>query len=395
MEIKISNYIKNRLAGDYQIWFIVILLNTFGLLIQFSAKGKLSMGGAFEPMASIIKSLAILGFSFWLMAWVSRRNYIKLTQLAHIALIFSWIFIALALKWGESKGGASRWIELGPISFMPSDMAKLCLTASLAKIFSTRQSDPSKYNFPLFLIILAEIGITCFLIMLSNFSTSFLIFVTSIVLMIFGRVPIAQITGIITVVIGVAIIVVTFEIGQRAATVKSRIKTYVTRTLSTSSTSEAKKILDKGDNYQLKRSWYAIATGALIPKGPGNSQFRFFLSQAESDFIYAIILEEYGLIFGLALPLLFIWFMWRGASAIKYSEKPLGGLLSAGLTCTIVVQAFVNMLVAVGAGPVTGQPMPMISAGGTSLIFTAISIGLILSISRDKENKISDPKPVI
>jgi cell division protein FtsW len=145
----------------------------------------------------------------------------------------------------------------------------------------------------------------------------------------------------------------------------------------------------------LKRSWYAIATGALIPKGPGNSQFRYLLSQAESDFIYAIILEEYGLIFGLAIPLLFIWFMWRGASAIKYSEKPLGGLLSAGLTCTIVLQAFINMLVAVGAGPVTGQPMPMISAGGTSLIFTALSIGLILSISRDKENKISDPKPVI
>ncbi len=394
MESRITNYIKNRLAGDYQIWFIVILLNTFGLLIQFSAKGKLSMGGPFEPMASIIKSLFILGLSFYLMAWVSRKNYIKVTKIAHIALIFSWILILIALKFGESKGGASRWLELGPISFMPSDMAKLCLTASLAKIFSTRQSDQSSYNFPLFLIILAEIGITCFLIMLSNFSTSVLIFFTSIVLMMFGRVPLAQITGIITVVVSIAIIVVTFEIGQRAATVKARIKTFATRTLSTS-TKETKKIQDKGDMYQLKRSWYAIATGALIPKGPGNSQFRYLLSQAESDFIYAIILEEYGLIFGLAIPLLFIWFMWRGASAIKYSEKPLGGLLSAGLTCTIVLQAFINMLVAVGAGPVTGQPMPMISAGGTSLIFTALSIGLILSISRDKENKISDPKPVI
>ena len=394
METRITNYIKNRLAGDYQIWFIVILLNTFGLLIQFSAKGKLSMGGPFEPMASIIKSLVLLGISFYLMAWVSRKNYIKVTRIAHIALIFSWILILIALKFGESKGGASRWLELGPISFMPSDMAKLCLTASLAKIFSTRQSDQSSYNFPLFLIILAEIGITCFLIMLSNFSTSALIFLTSIVLMMFGRVPLAQITGIITVVVSIAIIVVTFEIGQRAATVKARIKTFATRTLSTS-TKETKKIQDKGDTYQLKRSWYAIATGALIPKGPGNSQFRFLLSQAESDFIYAIILEEYGLIFGLAIPLLFIWFMWRGASAIKYSEKPLGGLLSAGLTCTIVLQAFINMLVAVGAGPVTGQPMPMISAGGTSLIFTALSIGLILSISRDKENKISDPKPVI
>lgn len=394
METRITNYIKNRLAGDYQIWFIVILLNTFGLLIQFSAKAKLSMDGPFEPMASIIKSLVLLGISFYLMAWVSRKNYIKLTRFVHIALVFSWILILIALKFGESKGGASRWLELGPISFMPSDMAKLCLTASLAKIFSTRQSDPSAYTFPLFLIILAEIGITCFLIMLSNFSTSILIFTTSIVLMMFGRVPLAQVTGIVTVVVSIAIIVVTFEIGQRAATVKARLRTFATRTLSTS-TKESKKNQDKGDAYQLKRSWYAIATGALIPKGPGNSQFRFLLSQAESDFIYAIILEEYGLIFGLAIPLLFIWFMWRGASAIKYSEKPLGGLLSAGLTCTIVSQAFINMLVAVGAVPVTGQPIPMISAGGTSLIFTALSIGLILSISRDKENKNIDPKPVI
>jgi cell division protein FtsW len=394
METKITNYIKNRLAGDYRIWLIVILLNTFGLLIQFSAKGKLSMDGPFEPIASIIKSLAILGFSFWLMAWTSQKNYIKLTRLAHIALVFSWILIVFALKFGESKGGASRWIELGPISFMPSDMAKLCLTASLAKIFSTRQTDPSAYNFTLFLIILAEIGITCFLIMLSNFSTSILIFTTSIVLMIFGRVPTAQITGIIAVVVSIAIIVVYFEIGQRASTVKARLKAYATRTLSTS-TKEAEKIQDKGDSYQLKRSWYAIATGALIPKGPGNSQFRYLLSQAESDFIYAIILEEYGLTAGLAIPILFILFTWRGASAIKYSEKPLGGLLSAGLTFTIVLQAFVNMLVAVGAIPVTGQPMPMISAGGTSLIFTAISIGLILSISRDKVNKISELKPVI
>ena len=394
MESKITQYIKSRLLGDYQIWFIVILLNTFGLLIQFSAKGKLSMSGPFEPMASIVKSIVILGFSFWLMTYVSRKDYIKLTKFAHVALIFSWILIVVALKFGASKGGASRWIELGPISFMPSDMAKLCLTASLAKIFSTRQSDQSSYNLPLFLVILAEIGITCFLIMLSNFSTAILIFGTSIVLMFFGRVPRSQIIGIVMVVISIAFIVVTFEIGQRAATVKARITTFVRRT-TMEDKNQKLSIEDKGDNYQLKRSWFAISTGALIPKGPGNSQFRYLLSQAESDFIYAIILEEYGILFGLAIPLLFIWFMWRGAAAIKYSGKPLGGLLSAGLTCTIVLQAFINMLVAVGAGPVTGQPMPMISAGGTSLIFTAISIGLILSISRDKEMSVGELKPVI
>jgi cell division protein FtsW len=379
------------LAGDYQIWFIVFLLNTFGLLIQFSAKGKLNMSGPFDPITNMLKSMVILGLSFFLMSWFSRQNYIKMTQFSHIALIFSWILILIALKFGESKGGASRWIELGPISFMPSDMAKLCLTASLAKDFSTRQADQSSYNWVMFFWLLFKIGMTCFLIMLSNFSTSILIFGTSIVLMFFGRVPIMQIVYIVSAVFMLAVGVVFFEVGQRAKTVKSRISNFNSRI----NEKESKQLNKKGDDYQLYRSWYAIATGALTPKGPGKSQQRYFLSQAESDFIYAIILEEYGIIIGLFIPILFLWFMYRGASVIRFSVKPLGGLLSAGLTFSIVLQAFINMLVSVGAGPVTGQPMPMISSGGTSLIFTAISIGLILSVSRDRDMIAKDLKPVI
>jgi cell division protein FtsW len=339
----------------------------------------------------MLKSMVILGLSFFLMSWFSRQNYIKMTQFSHIALIFSWILILIALKFGESKGGASRWIELGPISFMPSDMAKLCLTASLAKDFSTRQADQSSYNWVMFFWLLFKIGMTCFLIMLSNFSTSILIFGTSIVLMFFGRVPIMQIVYIVSAVFMLAVGVVFFEVGQRAKTVKSRISNFNSRI----NEKESKQLNKKGDDYQLYRSWYAIATGALTPKGPGKSQQRYFLSQAESDFIYAIILEEYGIIIGLFIPILFLWFMYRGASVIRFSVKPLGGLLSAGLTFSIVLQAFINMLVSVGAGPVTGQPMPMISSGGTSLIFTAISIGLILSVSRDRDMVAKDLKPVI
>lgn len=391
METRITNYIKSHLAGDYQIWFIVFLLNTFGLLIQFSAKGKLNMSGPFDPITNMLKSMVILGLSFFLMSWFSRQNYIKMTQFSHVALIFSWILIGIALKFGESKGGASRWIELGPISFMPSDMAKLCLTASLAKDFSTRQADQSSYNWVMFFWLLFKIGMTCFLIMLSNFSTSILIFGTSIVLMFFGRVPIMQIVYIVSAVFMLAVGVVFFEVGQRAKTFKSRIANFNSRI----NEKESKQLNKKGDDYQLYRSWYAIATGALTPKGPGKSQQRYFLSQAESDFIYAIILEEYGIIIGLFIPILFLWFMYRGASVIRFSVKPLGGLLSAGLTFSIVLQAFINMLVSVGAGPVTGQPMPMISSGGTSLIFTAISIGLILSVSRDREMVAKDLKPVI
>jgi cell division protein FtsW len=384
MEAKITKYIKEHLVGDYQIWFIVLLLNIFGLLIQFSTKSRMTMSGPFEPLTSIIKTIAILIASFYLMSWISRQNYIKITRFANIFLFLSWGLILFAYFFGESKGGASRWINLGFVSFMPSDMAKLCLTASLAKIFSTRQADQSQYNIATAIVILILIGVTCFLIMLSNFSTSILIFMTSIVLMFFGRVPIKYISGIVGIVAFLAVMVVSLGIGQRAATVRSRIATFITR-VSEHDKSKLKEMNKSDENYQINLSKYAISTGALIPKGPGNSQYRYLLSQAESDFIYAIILEEYGLFMGILIPLFFLWFMWRGSSVIRYSGKPLGGLLSAGLTFSIVIQAFINMLVAVGAGPVTGQPLPMISAGGTSLVFTAISIGLILSISRDKE----------
>jgi cell division protein FtsW len=321
------------------------------------------------------------------MSFFAKLNYSKVAQISNFALFASWILIIIALLFGESKGGASRWIALGPISFMPSDMAKLCLTASLAKEFSSRQADPESYTWPIMISILLKLGITCFLIMLSNFSTSILIFATSIVLMIFGRVPFRQITQTIGLFAILAVGVVTLGIGQRAQTVRKRIVNYVDRIGEKESNSNK----NLGEDYQIHRSLFAIATGALSPKGPGKSQQKYFLSQAESDFIYAIILEEYGLLAGIILPLFFIYFMYRGASAVKFSEKPFGGLLSAGLTFAIVFQAFINMLVAVDAGPVTGQPMPMISAGGTSLIFTAISIGLILSVSRDKE-KIMNPK---
>ncbi|MHA8065387.1 FtsW/RodA/SpoVE family cell cycle protein [Aquirufa sp. ROCK2-A2] len=387
MENRIKEIVRKHIVGDYQIWFIVILLNLFGLLIQFSAKSRMVMMSPMEPITSFIKTLIILAFSFILMSFFAKMNYSKIGQISNFALVVSWVLILVALVFGENKGGASRWIALGPISFMPSDMAKLCLTACLAKEFSARQADPESYTWQVMISILLKLGITCFLIMLSNFSTSILIFATSIVLMIFGRVPFRQIAKTVGLFAILAVAVVTLGIGQRAQTVRKRIYNYTQRIGEKESGSNK----NLGEDYQIHRSLFAIATGALSPKGPGKSQQKYFLSQAESDFIYAIILEEYGLLAGIILPLFFIYFMYRGASAVKFSEKPFGGLLSAGLTFAIVLQAFINMLVAVDAGPVTGQPMPMISAGGTSLIFTAISIGLILSVSRDKE-KFMNPK---
>jgi cell division protein FtsW len=315
------------------------------------------------------------------MSYFSKINYSRVAKFSDLALLLSWGLVIVALAFGPTIGGANRWVALGPIQFMPSDMVKLCLITSLAKDFSSKQADPESYNAVMFFRMLFKIGISCFLIMLSNFSTSVLIFFTSIILMFFGRVPAKQIGLIITAVAIIAVTVVSLGIGQRAKTVKTRIENYVQRV----GKNEDRLSKSKNEDYQITRSLFAIATGAIHPKGPGKSQQRYILSQAESDFVYAIIIEEYGIVGGLAIPLLFLIFMYRGAKAIQYSTRPFGGLLSAGLTFSIVFQAFINMLVAVDAGPVTGQPMPMISAGGTSLIFTAVSIGLILAVSKDKE----------
>ena len=379
-----SERIKKHFEGDIHILLIVILLSIAGVIIQFSAKGRLTMDGPLSPLLHLSKSLIILGCGFWAMGFFSRLDYLKSTKYMDIVLFGSWLLIGLAYLYGRQAGGASRWLQVGPLSFMPSDMAKLCLTISLSKMFATRQADPEAYNPAVIIAICMKIGGTCFLIFLSNFSTSVIVFCTSIVLMIFGRVPYKKIVLVFGIFAILAVTLIFSGVGQRSATIINRVEVYMNRMLGRQSKEEI-EIADQGSNYQLKQSLYAIASGGMQPKGPGNSQFRFHLSQAESDFVYAIIVEEWGIVAGFLLPAMFIWLFWRGALAISYSAKPLGGLMSAGLTFSIVSQAFLNMFVAVGAIPVTGQPIPLVSAGGTSLIFTMISIGYILSVTRDKD----------
>jgi cell division protein FtsW len=380
----VSERIKKHFEGDIHILLIVIFLSIIGVVIQFSAKGRLTMDGPFIPLQHLFKSLFILGAGFYALGIFSRMDYLKSTKYVDMALYGSWLLIGLAYVYGREAGGASRWLQVGPLSFMPSDMAKLCLTISLSKMFAARQADPDAYNPSVLIAICLKIGGTCFLIFLSNFSTSVIVFGTSIVLMIFGRVPYKTIALVFSIFAFLAVTLIFSGVGQRSATIINRIEVYMNRMMGRQSKEEI-EIADQGSNYQLKQSLYAIATGGMQPKGPGNSQFRFHLSQAESDFVFAIIVEEWGIVAGILLPAMFMWLFWRGALAISYSAKPLGGLMSAGLTFSIVSQAFLNMFVAVGAIPVTGQPIPLVSAGGTSLIFTMISIGYILSVTRDKE----------
>lgn len=374
--------LKFTLPGDRQIWWILFLLNIFGFVVQFSAKAKFNMETPFDPITSLIKPLGILLVSFYIMYEIAKRDYYELCKYVQVILYASWVLILIAYFFGPSKGGANRWLNLGPISFMPSDMAKLGLVVSLSKRFAAKQIDNKVFDLPFMVIILIEIGLTCFLIMLSNFSTSFIVFITCIILMYFGRVPTVYIIRIILFVSLLAGGMIFFNVGQRAGTAKNRIEKYVHRIVGNESAAISKE-QDRDDNFQLYNGYMAMATGGLSPKGPGKSHFRYHLSQAESDFVYAIIIEEYGITAGILIPLAFFFLMWKSMNIIVKSIKPFGGLLAGGLAFAIVSQAYINMFVCVGLLPTTGQPIPMISAGGTSLFFTSISMGLVLSVSQE------------
>jgi len=303
-----------------------------------------------------------------------RINYIYYARLAKFGL---WLSIPLLL-WAYFKGAnlndASRWVTIPIINqtFQPSDLAKLALISSLAAMLAKRQkfmNDPS-----VLINMIVWIALICSLIILSNTSTALLLGATCFLLMYIGRVPVRYLGYMIVACMlfgGIAL-----AAGQRLDTAVSRVKSFMN---------------PDSIHYQSEQSYIALANGGLTGQGPGNSHQRNTLPNPFSDFIYAIIVEEYGLLLG-GIPVVFayLWFLWRGMKTLQKSTRPFGGLLSAGLTFSIVFQAFASICVAIGMAPVTGQPLPLLSMGGTSLIFTGLAIGIVLSVSREEvdESKI-------
>ena len=248
--------------------------------------------------------------------------------------------------------------------FQPSDLAKLALITNLAAMLSKRQQnieDIKESHIPMLLWS----GLICALIALTDLSSAALLFITSLLILFIGRLPIRYLFMLLFV--GLLAGAIAFSIGQRGTTVASRLKEY----------------LDPTEiPFQAKQSYIAITTGGITGKGPGNSDQRNFLPHPYSDFIFAIIIEEYGLAGGIIVVLLYLALLYRGMLTASKSDRAFGGLLSAGLSFALVLQAMINMGVAVGLGPITGLPLPLISMGGTSLLFTGLSLGIIISVSK-------------
>ena len=368
----IKNWLRQNLKGDPVLWGIVILFSLISMAVVYSATGTLAYknelrgrAGSSEMILFKHTSLIFAGLALmWLAHRIDYRNYSRLSLYALLAsvplLLFTYVL-------GGDINGASRWMTIPVINqtFQPSDLAKLALITHLASMLSRRQQNVQDYKTTL-LPVMVWVGVICGIIILSNASTALLLFVTCLLLMFIGRVPLKQMA--VMVAIGVVVGGVGLASGQRYKTVLSRIESF---------TDKSKPV-----PFQLEHSYIAIATGGVTGKGPGNSTERNILPHPYSDFIYAVIIEEYGLVGGVAVLFLYLAFLYRGLLTVVNSHGAFGGLLSAGLSFSLVLQAMVNMGVAVGLGPITGLPLPLLSMGGTSLIFTGISVGIILSVSR-------------
>src|SRR5690606_24795458 len=324
------------------------------------------------------KHSIILFIGFLLMYFAHKLNYRYYSRISQIGLLLAIPLLLFTLLTGASINDASRWLMIPVINqtFQTSDLAKLALIMFLARMLSKRQDNIKDFN-QAFIPIMLPVLIICGLILPANFSTAAMLFVTCLVLMFIGRINFAYIISLITiglVSLGIFLaVIMNSENTGRVGTWKNRIENF----------------MDGGnqENYQVLQSKIAIASGGTLGKGPGGSTQRNFLPHPYSDFIYAIVIEEYGIIGGFVILLLYLILLYRGVVISRKAPRTFGSLLAIGLSFSLVFQAMINMAVAVNLFLVTGQPLAMVSMGGTSIWFSCLAIGIILSVSRDARSE--------
>jgi cell division protein FtsW len=375
------NWILSKTKGDIWIWMVVAFLSLVSLLAVYSSTGTLAykfQSGNTEYYLFKHLSLMIVGLALmWFAHLIDYRYYSRISQ---ILLFISIPLLLYTLLFGNEINQASRWITI-PFTgqtFQSSDLAKLALIMFLARELSRRQENIKDFK-KSFLPILLSVCFVIGLIAPANFSTALMLFGTSCLIMLIGRISFKQIF-LSCLAVGLILLVVIF-FGPRRETYKSRINTFI-----------SKEQVDPDKSFQSDQSKIAIATGGIFGKGPGNSSQRNYLPHPYSDFIFSIIIEEYGLFGGAMVILAYLFFLFRSIKIITKAPKAFGALLACGLSFSLVIQAFANMAVAVNLMPVTGVPLPLVSMGGTSILFTSLAFGIILSISRNIEEMEKEEK---
>jgi cell division protein FtsW len=378
-----SNFVSKYIRGDRTIWVLVMFLALVSLLTVYSATGSLAyktQGG--NTTYFMFKQLGFLMMGIGVIAVVHHIPYKYFVIFSVPALYFSIFLLVLTLVSGQNLNEASRWYTVPGIglSFQPSEMAKLALIIYVARVLAQHQRDDGPTE-GAFWPIMIHSGIVCLLIFPENLSTAILLAGVVMVMMFLGRVPFKYLffTGFI----GAALISLVLLLAMNDVVLIDRAETWATRV--ERFLSDEQEINEYGSDYQVTQSKIAIATGGFFGKGPGNSDQRNFLPHPYSDFIYAIIAEEFGFVGALAVMGAYFFLLGRIGVLVNSSNRTFPAFMVLGLGLMLVIQAFVNMGVAVGIFPVTGQPLPLVSMGGTSILFTCFALGAILTVSRHNQ----------
>jgi cell division protein FtsW len=391
-------HLDQRTRGDKYIWGLVILLSLISILVVYSATGSLAYkmyrgNTSYYLFKQIIFTLIGLSVVFGL----HRVNYTVFSRVATILFIISIPLLIYTLFFGAKINEGSRWIKLPIINLtiQSSDVAKLALFMYLSKVLSKKQEVIKDFKKG-FLPVIIPVFIICGLIMPANLSNALLTGATSLLLLFIGRVSFKH----ILLTIGIAMIPIVIIISVAIATHKSNDNTtngnkpVIAESLKSwgrfgTWVNRVQDFMYAKDNevpYQVQQAKIAIANGGIfVGLGPGNSQQRNFLPQAYNDFIYAVIIEEYGLLGGAFIIFIYLVFLFRCIRIFRKCPYAFGAFLALGLSFTLIIQAVANMAVNVAIVPVTGVTLPLLSMGGSSFIFTCCSIGLILSVARNVE----------
>jgi cell division protein FtsW len=391
------HHLARRTKGDKVIWALVVLLALISMLVVYSATGSLAYKNykgntevyLFKQVAFIILGIGIIYFAH-------RVNYIIYSKIAQLLFILSIPLLIYTLFFGLSMNEGSRWIRLPIIgmNMQTSELAKLALFMYLARLIGKKQ-DVIKDFRKGYLPLIAPVGVICLLIAPANLSTALLLGASCMLLLFIGRASTKHLLLTVGVVcVPVLFLIIAAVISHKSAEGTTEVKKESTSKLTARVDTWISRVdhfiyggkeADDDDAYQVNQAKIAIAKGGVMGVGPGNSTQRNFLPQAYNDFIYPIIIEEYGLAGGTFIVFIYLVFLFRSIKIFRRCPYAFGAFLALGLSFTLVIQAIANMAVSVNLFPVTGVTLPLVSMGGSSFLFTCLSIGIILSVARNVE----------
>ena len=377
--MNIGAKIYAELRGDRVIWMILAVLSIFSILAVYSSTGTLAWklsGG--NTTAYLIKHLFVLGFGLFLAYLAYLTPYVRFKMLSPYLWAIAFVLLGYTLFFGVEVNDARRWIRIPFINltFQTSDFAKLALILLVAREMTKHKDYIKDFN-KAFVPIILPILMICGLIAPADLSTALILFVTTLTMMFVGRVDVKYIF--LTIFLGIVVFAGLIVIAQLMPDLDViRLETWVSRI------SEFMHPTQGGD-FQVQQSKIAIANGEFFGQGPGNSIQRNYLPTPYADFIYAIICEEYGLVGAFLIMSLYVLLFFRVTRLVTISEKSFGAMVAVGLSLNIVIQALANMAIATNLTPVSGLTLPMVSWGGTSVLFTCLFFGIILSVSSNIE----------